>query len=198
MKRLPFVTVLGLLAVAIAVTLGGSFVGAPASGSPTASASEPPLAGAPTPAPEATPTPAPTDPPTPTPVPIADIPIVPVTNFRTTVERTGYEEVRAALAGTTEAFDSVELVEAEAEAILASLGAEAEAAAAGPRLILAPDAATLMTDLASNQKRLAFLRADAIGPAVRALGWGDRTLFGVGAVDTVEAWGLTAALPGDG
>ena len=47
-----------------------------------------------------------------------------------------------------------------------------------------------------NRKRLAFLRADAVGPSVRALGWGDRRLFGVGAVETVEAWGLTAELPG--
>ncbi|HET9457263.1 MAG TPA: CapA family protein [Candidatus Limnocylindrales bacterium] len=199
MKRLPFVTVLGLLAVAIVVTLGGSFVGSPArSGSPATTTSAPPLAGAPTPSPEATPHPAPTDPPTPTPIPIANVPIVPVTNFRTTVERTGYEEVRAALAGTSETFDSVELVEAEADAILESLGADSEAAAAGQRLVLAPDAATLTTDLASNRKRLAFLRADAVGPAVRALGWGDRSLFGVGAVETVEAWGLTAALPDDG
>jgi len=198
-KRLPFVTVLGLLAIAIAVTLGGSLVGSPApSGSLAASPTEPPLAVDPTNAPDATPTPAPTEPPTPTPVPIADVPIVPVTNFRTTAERTGYEEVRAALAGTSETFDSVELVEAEADAILASLGAEAEAAAAGPRLVLAPDAASLMADLASNRKRLAFLRADTVAPAVRALGWGDRTLFGVGAVETVEAWGLTAALPDDG
>jgi poly-gamma-glutamate synthesis protein (capsule biosynthesis protein) len=33
---------------------------------------------------------------------------------------------------------------------------------------------------------------------VRALGWGDRRLFGVGAVETVEAWELTARLPEPG
>ena len=200
MKRLPFVTVLALLVVAVAITVGGSLVGSPSpsggpvptgsgavTANPTPSATTPP-----------TPTPAPTEPPTPSPVSVVDVPIVPVTQFRTTADRTGFEEVRSVLAGTSEVFDSLELVEADANAILAALGAEAEAGSAGTRLVLAPDTATLMADLASNRKRLAFLRAGDVGPSVRALRWGDRALFGVGAVETVEAWGLTATLPDDG
>src|SRR5258705_15276 len=62
------------------------------------------------------------------------------------------------------------------------------------RLALAPDATTLAADLAKNRKRLAFLRADAIGPEVRALAWGDTALFGVDRVKTLDDWPLTARL----
>ena len=97
------------------------------------------------------------------------------------------------LAGTSQAYEALELVEAEADAILAALGEQRPADAT--RLILAPDAATLTKDLAANRKRLAFLRADAVGPGVRALAWGDKALFGVGRVATSGEWGLTASLP---
>jgi hypothetical protein len=201
-KRLPFVTVLALLAVAFAVTVVGNVAGSPApTPAPGASSSgSGPLAANPTPPATASASapPAPTEPPTPTPVPIADVPIVPVTQFRATADRTGFEEVRSVLSGGSEVFDSLELVAADADAILATLNAQGEAAGAGTRLVLAPDAATLMSDLASNRKRLAFLRAADVGPSVRALGWGDRSLFGVGSVETVQDWGLTAALPQDG
>ncbi|HSL32287.1 MAG TPA: CapA family protein [Candidatus Limnocylindrales bacterium] len=202
MKRLPLLTVLALLAVAVVFTVAGSLNGPVApSGGPAASGSGGIVAGATSspsvPAtPAATASPAPTPTPTPTTVPIVDVPIVAVTQFRTTLERTGFEEVRAVLAGSSETFEALELVETEADAILATLGAERPSDP--ERLVLAADASTLMTDLASNRKRLAFLRATDVGPGVRALGWGDRRLFGVGAVETVEAWGLTARLPEPG
>ena len=124
---------------------------------------------------------------------MADVPIVPVAQYRTTVERVGRAEVRAAWEGTSPTWSGLELVESESSAILTALGLE------GPggidRLFLVPDAATVMSDLATNRKRLAILRADAVGPGVRALGWGDRDLFGVDAVRTVSDWGLTASLP---
>jgi Bacterial capsule synthesis protein PGA_cap len=125
--------------------------------------------------------------------PLADVPIVPVAQYRTTVEGIGRADVQAALDGTSPTWDGLELVESEADAILAGLGVT------GPggldRLHLVPDAGTVMADLAANRKRLAVLRADAVGPGVRALTWGDRALFGVDAVDSVDAWGLTARLP---
>jgi len=124
---------------------------------------------------------------------IADVPIVPVTQFRTTRERTNHDEVGAILAGSSSAYEALELVATESDAILAALGEKRPTDAS--RLVLAPDAATLATDLAAHRKRLAFLRADVVGPTVRALGWGDKTLFGVGGVKTVAAWGLTARLP---
>ncbi len=198
MKRLPLVTVLAVLAVAIVLTIGGGIAGSltpspspegPIGQGPSAAAtaSVGPSAASPSPA-------APTEQPTPTATPIVDVPVVPVTHFRTQVDRTGREEVGAVLAGTSKTYDALELVESEADAILAAVGAERPADA--KRLVLAPDAATLSADLAANRKRLAFLRADAVGPSVRAIGWGDRQLFGVGAVETIEAWGLTAKLPG--
>ena len=197
-KRLPVLTVVGLIAVTVALTLGGELLG---SSGPSAA---PPVAGASPSAPAADPSaappsasPEPTPSPTPTAVPLVDIPIVPVTHFRTTEERTGREEVAAILAGSSESYDSLGLVEADADAILAAVGAERPAD--DSRLVLASDARELAAQLASNRKRLGFMRADEVGPSVRALGWGDRTLFGVGAVETVEAWGLSAALaPAEG
>ena len=198
-KRLPLLTVLAVLAAAIVLTAGGGLVGsATPSSSPGGLVGEVPSGAMPslgpaTPAPTPSPPPASAAPSTPTPIPIADVPIVPVTQFRTPLDRTGRAEVRAVLAGTSKNFEALELVEADADAILAAVGAERPADA--DLLVLAPDAATLATDLAANRKRLAFLRADEVGPSVRALAWGDRRLFGVGAVDTIEAWGLTARLP---
>ena len=125
--------------------------------------------------------------------PIADVPIVPVAQYRTLVEQIGRDDVRAALAGTSPTWDGLELVAAEADPILAGLGVERTAGDA--QLILAPDAAHLSADLAAHRKRLGVLRADAVGPSVRALGWGNRRLFGVDAAKSVAAWGLTARLP---
>jgi len=73
--------------------------------------------------------------------------------------------------------------------------AEEKRPADASRLVLAPDAATLARDLAAHRKRLAFLRADVVGPSVRALGWGNKALFGVGGVKALSEWGLTARLP---
>ncbi|MFL5727608.1 MAG: CapA family protein [Chloroflexota bacterium] len=202
MKRLPLVTVLGLVGAAVLISVGFA-AGAP-SGSPRPSGSAvaqersakpsnqtPPSGPASTPAPTPTPTPAIT------PTPLAAVPIVPVTQFRTTAERVTSKEVAATLAGTGKAYDALELVESDADAILAALGAE-RAAAGDKHLVLAPDAATLSSDLAKNRKHLAFLRADQVGPSVRALGWGDARLFGVGRVTATADWPLTAQLPEDG
>jgi poly-gamma-glutamate synthesis protein (capsule biosynthesis protein) len=116
-----------------------------------------------------------------------------VAQFRTTLEGIGRDDVRAALAGTSRSFEALELVADEADAVLAGLGVDRPAGDA--HLVLAPDAATVATDLAAHRKRLAVLRADAVGPGVRALAWGDRQLFGVDAVKTIADWGLTARLP---
>jgi capsule synthesis protein PGA_cap len=185
--------VLGLLVLAVAFTAAGGFSGGAApSPSPgvsggvgnrvTPSPSVGPVA---TTSPSATPTAVPT-------ASFANVPIVPVTQFRTQLDRTGRDEVQAVLAGTSKTYEALELVDGDADAILAAIGAERPAGAT--RLILAKDAATLSADLAANRKRLAFLRADQVGPSVRALGWGDRQLFGVGRVASVDEWGLSARL----
>jgi hypothetical protein len=198
-KRLPLLVAFGVVALAIGVSALGWGAAPTPSGSPSpsglAAASAPATSAGPgsspvTSGPPSSPAPAslpPVD------SPLADVPIVPVAQYRTTVERVGRADVQAAFDGTSSTWDSLELVESEAPAILAGLGLS------GPggidRLHLVPDAATLMTDLAKNRKRLAVLRADAVGPGVRALGWGDRQLFGVDAVKSVADWGLTASLP---
>jgi len=123
---------------------------------------------------------------------VADVAIVPVTQFRSTVEAVGRADVSAALAGTSKTFDAVEIVEADADAILAAVGA---ARPGDPtRLVLAADAAALRTDLATHRKHLAFLRAIDVDPSVRALAWGDRALFGVHRVRKAADWPLSARL----
>jgi hypothetical protein len=199
-KRLPLITVLAVLGVAIALTVAGGLVGSSTpSGSPSDPIGQVPSTAASSTAGATASTPssgAPSGSPAPTASPIGAVAIVPVTHFRTQFDRTGREEVGSVLAGTSKTYEALELVESEADAILAAVGAERPADA--KRLILAPDGTSLAADLAANRKRLAFMRADEVGPSVRALGWGDRQLFGVGAVETVEAWGLAAMLPLNG
>jgi hypothetical protein len=199
-KRLPLVIAVGAVVLAVAISAISSGAATPgASGGPSASG----IATRPSHSPSAsTPATSPTGPapsgspaPSPTPItgPLADVPIVPVAPYRTTVEQVTRADVEAAIAGTSKVWDGLELVNAEADAILAGLGVDRPAGDA--HLTLAADATALATDLAGNRKRLGVLRADAVGPSVRALGWGNRRLFGVDAVKTVAAWALTARLP---
>jgi Bacterial capsule synthesis protein PGA_cap len=55
----------------------------------------------------------------------------------------------------------------------------------------------LAKDLAADSKRLAFLRASQVTPAVRAIGWAAHDLFGVDRVKKTASWKLMAHLPGD-
>ena len=201
---------LGLLAIGIALPVAGGQLGTSGQASaPSARASAP--AGAATTTPSAMPrATASTDPGHSDPTPIAaqpvasaaqpvasaalaDVPIVPVISFRSTPTATTREEVAAVLAGTSDRYVALELVADEADAILHALGADRPNDKT--RLVLAPDAAKLSDDLATNSKRLAFLRADVVGPEVRALAWGDTALFGVGRVNDVGDWPLSARLP---
>jgi hypothetical protein len=197
--RLPLLIVVGLLVLGVAVPMTGGELGFGALGpstSPTAPAGS--VAGLASATPPATPaaTPEATPSATPTPVPTAataDIPIVPVTQFRATYNSTDRKEVAAILAGTSRRYEALALVESEADAILSALDMTRPTAAG--RLVLAPDATRLSRDLARNRKRLAFLRADAVTPSVRALGWAGRYLFGVDRRRSLAEWRLTAKLP---
>jgi poly-gamma-glutamate synthesis protein (capsule biosynthesis protein) len=203
-KRSPLPVVIGLLLVALVTVLAGAqlgFVG----GSPGASSSA--AAAATTPRPSvtaaarssATPGSTPARPPstpaaTPAgPVELADVPIVPVTNFRATPTSTTAAELASVLDGTSTRYTGLELVDSEADAMLAALGVARPADAS--RLVLAKDEPQVAADLAANRKRLAFLRADAVGPEVRALAWGDAALFGVDRVKELGDWPLKARLP---
>jgi len=177
-KRFPVTVAVVVLVWAVAFFIG-SGIGNGLTGSQSSSPSAP-IAQLPTAATSATPTGSPAEPtdsgqpiepsPTPSTTTIADVPIVAVTQFRSTRVRTTAAEVTAVLAGTSPTYEALELVAGEADAILAALDMKRPADAT--QLILADDAATLTKDLAKHRKRLAFLRADAVGPAVRARGGG--------------------------
>jgi len=166
---------------------GSSPVASPVGG--TAGGSPVTVAAPPTP----TVTPAPTPFPTPTPVPLVDIAVVPVADFRTPYSGSAFGDVEAVLAGTSDRYDALELIERDADAILDALGMDPPAAP--ERLVLAPDMATLSADLASSRRRLAFVRAEEVWAGVRALTWGRQSLFGVDRVGSLAAWPLVIRVP---
>jgi len=127
----------------------------------------------------------------PTAQPIVAIPIVPVADYRTTAVAITDGDLARVLNGTSPRWTGLELVAGESKAILGALGVSAPAR----RLSTAPDATTLMKDLAAHRDRLAFLRADAVGPGVRALGWRGKHLFGVHRLKKADGWPLIAQLP---
>jgi len=194
-RRGPAVVAGALVVVAIvgAVAFASGGFGLPPGTGPTATdgAAGPTPRSIPSASP--TPTPTPTPRPTPTPVPLVDVAIVPVTHFRSPLDETSLDEVRAIIRGTSERYEALELVEADSAAILAALGRERPADPS--RLVLAPDAATLAADLAASRKRLGILRADEVGPSVRALVWEGAALFGVGRVATLADWPLVMRIP---
>ncbi len=130
---------------------------------------------------------------------LASTPVVPVTQFRATTTTATAEQVASILVGKSTRYDALELVESEAPAILDALGLRetADAAPTG-KLVLAADAATLTRDLAANRDRLALLRAADVTPAVRALGWEGKALFGTQRVRKAADWPLNAELPQTG
>ena len=129
--------------------------------------------------------------PSPAPLVEQDVAIVPVTSFRSA--RTG---VRAAdiegLATGDSPFKSLVLVEGDADAILGSLGLARDDL--GKRLVTVASAERLAANLAANRNRVGFLRADEVGPSVRALAWGGKSLYGVDRVKSLAKWPLTARL----
>lgn len=200
MKTRPLLAALGVLAIVLVVTALGLLVATmpyDRSGSPTtpppAAVRPPSPSGSTRPAAAATPaTPGPSVAPAPS-IDAVRVAIVPVTDFRAPQPSTDLGEVQRVLAGTSGRYDALELVSDEAGAILETLGLALPSAAS--RLILTPDATALAKDLATTPKRLGFLRADAVGPSVRALAWGSNALFGVGRVTVRGDWPLVTAFP---
>ncbi|MBA3877649.1 MAG: hypothetical protein C0498_12115, partial [Anaerolinea sp.] len=147
------------------------------------------------PSPTTDPTPPPTTaaaPATPVPTPtVARRALVPVTDFRAPWTETSAEEVAAVLAGTSERYDAIEVVETQRFKVLAALGLGLPEDPA--QLIIAPDPATLRADLVDSRRRLAFLLVDDVDPSVRALGWEGSSLFGVDRVASVAEWPLQAS-----
>ncbi|MFI5199452.1 MAG: CapA family protein [Candidatus Limnocylindrales bacterium] len=125
--------------------------------------------------------------------PIGSVPIVPVVDFRSTLKSVSLADVRAILNGHNGTFTRLELVSSEADPILAGIGVDRPDVPS--RLILAATTALLDKDLGAHSDRLAFVRADEVNPAIRALAWGSQSLFGVERVKVAGAWKLNAALP---
>ncbi len=130
-----------------------------------------------------------------TPLPVANVPIVPVVDFRSTVRNVNIDSVRAVLAGMHTRWRSLELVAADADGILAALGVKRPADPS--RLALASSVKVLERHLGADSRRLGFLRASQVSPAVRALSWTGRSLFGVDRETSSAGWKLVAHLPGD-
>ncbi|MEO6207233.1 MAG: CapA family protein [Candidatus Limnocylindrales bacterium] len=206
MNRSPLSAFVSLLVVAAVIASCGVLTGpdqaAPSLGRQATGPSIPPIdvgatVGVPTASATSAPIPA-TANPTATATPAANlvapvaVPIVPVTQFRSTRTTTGIREVGDILAGRSARYEALELVASEADAVLTALGL---ARPTDPdRLILVVSAPALTADLAMHRKRLAFLRAADVTPAVRALAWGSRSLFGVDRSTDPGGWPLTAPL----
>ncbi len=189
--------VLGVLGLAAVMQLGGFapvaspsiagagqssvVAGSPPAGSPTGQGGTPSAATSPAPSPSSAATPG----------AIVAVPIVPVADYRTTATAITKRDVDAVLAGASHRWTTLELVADQSKPIL-----DAMHLSPGARgIVEAPDASALMADLAAHRDRLGFLRADEVGPGVRALGWDTRHLFGVHRLKSVGTWSLTARLP---
>jgi len=141
----------------------------------------------------ASPTLPPTLPPTPVPTrAVVQRALVPVTDFRAPWAETSDDEVAAVLAGRSERYDAVEVVAVEQLRVLEALGVGYPEDPA--RFVVAPDVATLRSDLIASRKRLGFILADEVDPSVRALGWNGAFLFGEDRVRNADEWPLQETL----
>jgi hypothetical protein len=191
---LAVVAVIAVLAAAFVggVLTAGSSPASPApaatgaAGQPSPSRTESPEAAEPT---QGEPSTQPSTPPAGHVVPMA---VVPVSSFRGTATKTSIAEVKSVLAGTSGRYEAVELVRRDAQAILGAIGVTATPD--GGRLALVGGMRTLRSDLVAHRKRLAFVRADDVTPAVRALAWGRHALFGGDRVASLARWPLKAPL----
>jgi poly-gamma-glutamate synthesis protein (capsule biosynthesis protein) len=181
--RAPLAALAVLAVVALAVPIAAGWPG-PRS-SPSASPTGSPVAVLPSATPGVTKAPPPTLPPAPPPFRRA---VVPVTHFRAPWTSADRDEVLAVLAGTSERYTALELVEGDADEILYQLATTRPTDLT--RLVLAADAIGLAADLAADRTRLAFMRADEVSASVRALAWEGLSLFGVARTADLEAWPL--------
>jgi poly-gamma-glutamate synthesis protein (capsule biosynthesis protein) len=122
-----------------------------------------------------------------------DVAFVPVTSFRSARTNLRPADLEALASGTS-AFKALVLVEDDADGILAELNLSRDDL--GGKLVTVASAGALAQDLAANRARVAFLRADDVGPSVRALAWGGKSLFGNTRVKSLARWPLVARLPG--
>ena len=129
----------------------------------------------------------------PSPTPDSSIAIVPVANFRAAWTSTDAAEVASVVAGRSTRYKAVEVLADDSEATLAAIGVST--LRAGLKVLLADGAARLRADLSAHGDRLGFLPLADVDPSVRALAWGNLSLFGVHRLATLEGWPLRVQLP---
>ncbi len=92
----------------------------------------------------------------------------------------------------TGAYKGLVLLKSDAEPILAALGLDRSSL--GSRLTTVKSPRALQQHLSAKRGSLGFLRADQVDPSVRALSWGNKSLFGNDRVKSLAKWPLTARL----
>jgi hypothetical protein len=134
-----------------------------------------------------------TDPSSSTPPTISDdtVAFVPVTSFRSGRTAAKAADVSGIAAGTSP-YTALIFVKADAASEIAAL--KVDAAALGTKLIKVATADKLMSTIAAHRTYLGFLRADQVGPGVKALSWGGKSLFGEKRVASLDEWPLHAQL----
>jgi len=142
-------------------------------------------------APSDGPSSSPSSSPSPGPLVDGDVAIVPVTSFRSADTTVKGSDVRA-MADGGQAFDHLVLTEADADGMLAALKVDRAVLGDTLKIVKSPEA--LAKRLASQRGDLGFLRADEVGPSVRALSWGNDALFGADRVSSLASWPLHATL----
>jgi hypothetical protein len=129
--------------------------------------------------------------------PAMTVAFVPVVDFRSTVTDVDEADISAVVAGTDKRWTTIEMVGSDTAGIVAALKVHGVAGLETAKIVRAAGPTALARDLAKDSKHIAFLRASQVTPAVRAIGWGGRVLFGVDRVKTAAAWKLNATLAGD-
>ena len=194
-----------LVVLAVAVALGsGALSGTPAPtggvgvvGSPTPAVGGGASASAPVPTDRPSSSAGPGDSPAPSPSPPppaadAQLAVAPVVPFRSPRSATKRADVTGIASGDSP-FGALVLVARDAEGILDELGLDR--AGLGKKLVTVRSAARLAANLSSHPNRIGFLRADEVGPSVRAVTWGGKALFGTDRVRSLADWPLVATVP---
>ena len=200
--------VIATIALILAGLIGvasGSLFGASPSSSPLTALGSPSPSAAPSPSPspgaDGSASPAPTvgpdaSSPAPSPAgpqPDAQVAVAPVVPFRSALTGTRRAQLAGGQTGSSP-FTTLVLVDRDADGILAAL--RLDRTTLGKRLVTVPSATALGANLAAHPRAIGFLRADEVGPSVRAISWGGKALFGEDRVKTLADWPLQATLEG--
>src|SRR4029077_17372447 len=100
-------------------------------------------------------------------------------------------DISAVVAGTDKRWTTIEMVGSDTAGIVAARANDGGAGVGSAKIVRAAGPTALARDLARDSKRIAFLRASQVTPAVRAIAWAGRDLFGVGRGKGATGWKVT-------